>query len=63
LEDILFGNAWKEVSVYEHLMKQELWDTEKIPIIPEKDLDCITLKVGDNVCASGFLLSEVKIYK
>jgi hypothetical protein len=63
LEDILFGNAWKEASYYQHLMKPEIWESD-IPIIPKEDMACLTLKSEkDNLCTSGFLMAETKKWK
>jgi hypothetical protein len=60
LEDILFGNAWKQVSTYQLLMKPEIWEKD-IPIIPDDELTKLTSKSKkDNLCASGFLMAKTK---
>jgi hypothetical protein len=49
LKDVLFGNAWKEVSEYKFLMESGLWEKE-IPIISEGDLVCLKSKgKNDNI--------------
>jgi hypothetical protein len=57
LEDILFGNVWKQVWYYQLLMKPDIWE-KGVPIISKDDLKSLPDMVKENLCSSGFLMSE-----